>query len=217
MLAGDGLLDGEAIGHDVHGVAHVTFLGPLEALVKGRGDAGGKVALGDSLGGGVDICVDEPDLVHEGVGVAPPVGVERRVQALEDDDPRRRGDRNVVQHGVFDLVVETRRVDGPRLGRDRPSHFSHQCQVALRVKGEGGPAPKDGLLRVGHLRQLLARQVVPVQRNHKCDVWVRRVGRRRGIGEFAMLVMVVLFVEARCHAGGQGGLAAAGDAGDGDE
>lgn len=168
--ARDDLLHGQLLVQDLAGIAHVTGLGAFEALVERGGDTRGEIALGHTLRGGLDVGVDSPHLVHESVGVAPSIGVEGRVQAFEHDDACGRRDGDVVGHGVFDRVVEAGRVDGRRLRRDGFAELRHELEVRGCVEREGRAAPEHGFFGVGHLGQLLARQVVAVQGHDEGDV-----------------------------------------------
>lgn len=73
-------------------------------------------------------------------------------------------------------VVETRCADGGSRGFEGLPQLLDERVVPTRIEGKCGTPAKYRFLGVGHLRQLLPRQMVPIQRDSDRDVRLAGVG-----------------------------------------
>lgn len=141
--------------------------------------------------------LDEPLLVHQRRRLPPRAPVQTEVVPLEQHHPHRRRDRDVVLHGVFDRVVERRRVQRRALRRQRLPQLLDQLQEGLAVEGEGGAAARVRGVRVRHRGQLRPREVVAVHGDEGGDAAVGGAAAGGGGG--------VEGVDAGGYDGGEGG------------
>ena len=94
----------------------------------------------------VVVAVDPHALVERADGLAPRLGRQECVQALDDDDAVVRRDRERRRVRVAQLVREGREGECGR--RRRGAQLAHEGDVGARGEGEGGAASALGKLRV---------------------------------------------------------------------
>ena len=113
----DGLMYiGYLVLDDLPPIPHIRLLHSRPRMFLVPSNSSFDVALYEPLRSDWDRDVDEPELIHERSGFGPRLLVQTQVVPLEDDDARRRRDRDVVLHRVFDRVVEARGIGGQGLG-----------------------------------------------------------------------------------------------------
>lgn len=149
LPADDDLVNVKAVINNLPAVDKVILASaPVRVFLVAR-NASTNMPLDEPPSRDVKINVNEPQLVHEGGGVAPHGAVERDVVALEDDDAARRVDGDVALARVLDGVVEARGADGGRVRRQGGAQGAHEGEEGGAVEGVDCAAAGVGLGWVG--------------------------------------------------------------------
>lgn len=69
-------------------------------------------------------------------------------------------------------MVETGGVDCTRSRLERLAHLLNEFHKLVTVEGKSSSPAKHGLLSIGHFGQLLASEMIAIERNDRRDVWL---------------------------------------------